>query len=270
MIPPGLAYPAAAGAGLLAGAINAVAGGGTLISFPVLQGLGLPAVRANITNIVALTPGYVSGTHAQRSDLAGQRRRLRSLVPVAAAGGLLGSILLVVVSAATFKRVVPFLILVACAALLGQNRLRAITNRNKSASTHATDTTAARSCSTHENDEPTARAVEKVSIFGCAVYGGFFGAGLGIMLLGVLGLFSDSGLIRANAVKQALSIVIGVIAAAFLAFSRHVEWTYAAIVAVASTLGGTLGGRFVSAVNPVVLRIGVVLLGCAVAVRYWV
>ncbi len=89
------------------------------------------------------------------------------------------------------------------------------------------------------------------------------------MLLAVLGLFSDAGLVRNNAVKQALSVVISVIAATFLAFTGHVEWTYAWIMAVTSTIGGAIGGRVVNFVNPAVLRVGVVLLGCAVAARYW-
>jgi uncharacterized protein len=265
-----LAYSLAAGAGLIAGAVNAVAGGGTIVSFPALQAIGLPSLRANITNIVALTPGYFSGTHAQRADLEGQHHRLRALALIAAAGGLLGSVLLVVVSAATFKRVVPFLILLACAALLAQNRLRTLTGRKHlsavghSSASPAAGTAAGRAASDHPG------LAERISIFGCSVYGGFFGAGLGIMLLGVLGLFSDAGLVRNNAVKQALSVVVNVIAATFLAFSGHVDWGYAGVMAGTSTVGGALGGRVVHLISPKVMRVGVVLLGCAVAIRYWV
>lgn len=111
--------------------MNAVAGGGSIVSFPALHAIGLSSVRANITNIVALTPDYFSGTHAQRADLEHERVRFRGLAPAAAAGGLLGSVLLIVVSAATFKQLVPFLILFACALLLAQNRLRSLMEKRR-------------------------------------------------------------------------------------------------------------------------------------------
>lgn len=267
-----VAYSVAAGAGLIAGAVNAVAGGGSIVSFPALHAIGLSSVRANITNIVALTPGYFSGTHAQRADLDHERVRLRALAPVAAAGGLLGSVLLIVVSAATFKLLVPFLILFACALLLAQNRLRSLMERRR-IRVEAVPVGSAPPTSAVTDDGPARDASpgwgQLVVVFTFSIYGGFFGAGLGIMLLAVLGVFSDAGLARNNAVKQALSVVISVIAATFLAFSGHVEWTYVAIMAVTSTIGGTIGGRVVNIIHPAVLRVGVVLLGCAVAARYW-
>jgi uncharacterized membrane protein YfcA len=255
---PALAVGVAALGGLLAGAVNAVAGGGTIISFPALQAIGVPSVRASITNIVALTPGYLAGAHAQRADLAGQHGRLRALAAVSAVGGLAGSILLVVVSAATFRTVVPYLILLACATLLAQDRLRRMVARAGSAAPP------------DEAAEHRPGAAELAAVLLCSVYGGFFGAGLGIMLLAVIGLFSDAGFVRSNALKQALSLIVNAIAALFLVFSGKVEWVYAVVMAATSTLGGALGGRYVQVIDPRVLRAGVVVLGCVVAIRYWV
>ena len=250
----GFHYAVAAGAGLIAGGVNAIAGGGTLISFPALQAIGLSSIDANVTNLVALSPAYLAGSYAQKADLEGQGRAIRQLSLVAGSGALVGSILLVEVAATTFKAVVPFLILLSCAALLLQGRLRAVLEARR----------AARTGPLRE------RPLEMVSLFVSSVYGGFFGAGLGIMLLAVLGLFSEDVWTRLNARKQVLSLIISVVASAFLAFSGHVMWTLAAVVAVAGVLGGFAGGRVVRMVNPTVLRVVVVVFGVAVAVHYWV
>ena len=253
-----LGYVLAGGAGCVAGAVNAVAGGGTLVSFPALQALGLAPVRANVTNIISLTPGYAAGTHAQRADLAGQGARTVQLGAFAAAGGLVGSVLLVLCPAPTFREVVPFLIVLSCGLLVVPDGLRApVRGREPSRETPA-----------RWRRHPS--ALLRVGVFVSSVYGGFFGAGLGIMLLAVLGLFSADSLPRLNAVKQALSFVIGVVASVFLAFSGHVAWTFVAVVVPTSMVGGMAGGRVVHLVSPRVLRAVVVALGLAVAVRYWV
>lgn len=252
-----LGYVLAGGAGCVAGAVNAVAGGGTLVSFPALQALGLPPLRANVTNIIALTPGYAAGTYAQRTDLAGRATTL-PLGVAAAAGGLVGSVLLVLTAAPEFRAVVPFLILFSCGLLVVQDRLRALLGRR--ASGRATPVASRR----------TRDATRHIGVFLASIYGGFFGAGLGIMLLAVLGMFSADSLPRLNALKQALSFVIGVVASAFLAFSGHVAWTFVAVIAPTSVLGGMAGGRVAHLVSPGLLRGAVVLVGLAVAVRYWV
>lgn len=250
----GLEYAFAAGAGLLAGGVNAIAGGGTLVSFPALQAVGLSSIDANVTNIVALTPGYLAGSYAQRSDLRGQARAARTLGVAAGLGGLVGSVLLVVVTGRAFSEVVPFLILLSCVMLLVQGRLRTLLEARRAAQAR-----------------PLGDGhVERVGVFCCGVYGGFFGAGLGIMLLAVLGLFTNDPLNRVNVLKQVLSLVISVLASAFLAFSGHVAWNLAAVVAAASLVGGFLGGRVAHRVNPTVLRVLVVLLGVAVAIHFWV
>ena len=202
----GLAHVAAGIAAVGAGVVNAVAGGGTLISFPVLTAIGVPAIRANATNTVSLCPGYIGGTLAQREDLAGLQRGLRPQLVAAVVGGLLGSVLLIVSSEAVFRNIVPFLILTACVLLALQDRLRSwLLSRRRPGGSHTT------------------LAVALVAI--TSIYGGYFGVGLGIMLMAVLGLVSDLPFNRLNAVKQLLSFVVNVSAAMFLVFSGKVEWT---------------------------------------------
>lgn len=244
-------------AGLASGAVNALAGGGTLITFPVLVGVGLSSIRANVTNLVALTPGYVAGTVAQRADLSGQGKTVRALLPVAAAGGLVGSVVLVVTSAGTFRTAVPYLILFACALLVGQDKIRSVVVRREAVL-----------ASDRRGDHPGVPML--VGVFLSAVYGGFFGAGLGIMLLAVLGLFSEERLVRLNAVKQVLSFVIGLVASIFLAARAHIAWGFVAVIAPTSVIGATAGGRLVRVISPNLLRVLVVLVGIGVAIGYWV
>jgi uncharacterized membrane protein YfcA len=256
----GLDYGIAAGAGVLAGGINAMAGGGSLISFPVLQWIGLPAINANVTNLVALTPGYVAGSHGQRHDLVGQGRRIRLLGIPAGVGAVTGSILLVTLAVHHFATVVPYLILLACGALVVQPQVRKRLERRRR------DAADPESVATSDAGGP----LEWGSVFVCCVYGGFFGAGLGIMLLAVLGFFSDDSLIRVNALKQVLSLVVSACAAVFLSFTGHVVWDLAAVVAAASLLGGFVGGRLVRLIDPTLLRALVVCYGVGVAIHYWV
>lgn len=241
------AHLACAAAAVGAGVVNAVAGGGTLITFPVMTALGVPSVRANATNTVAGCPGYIGGTWAQRSDLADLGHSVRAPLVVSAAGGLAGSILLVVSSEAMFRAIVPYLIITACVVLAVQVPLRAWLF--------------ARQRAEH-------RLVELSFIGAASVYGGYFGAGLGIMLIAVLGLFSDAPLTRVNALKQLLSIAINVSAAVFLSFSGKVQWSLVAVMAPMSLVGGHVGGRLVSVIKPTLLRVVVVIYGLVVAAVY--
>jgi len=245
-----IGHVAAGAAAIAAGVVNAIAGGGTLISFPVLTAIGVPTVRANATNTVSLCPGYIGGTYAQRQDLTGLGRSLRAQMIAAAVGGLAGSVLLITTSEAVFRQIVPFLILAACALLGLQDRMRAWL---KGRSPH-----------------PTHPAVEVASIGVAAVYGGYFGAGLGIMLVAVLGLLSDRPFIQLNAVKQLLSFIINTCAAAFLVFSGRVEWSLVLVMAPGALLGGNLGGRLARSIPAKRLRAFVILFGVAVAIAYLV
>jgi uncharacterized protein len=232
-----------------AGGINAVAGGGTLVSFPVLVGLGVPSVAANVTNTVALCPGYFGGAYAQRDAVVDHRPKLRRLLPMAASGGLIGSVLLVVTSESVFRTMVPFLILIACALLGFQDSIKRLVFSDRS------------------HQHPTASLPLMAAVFAAAIYGGYFGAGLGIMLLAVLGLLLDDALPRLNALKTVLSFVINVLAASFFVFSGKVEWGFAAVMAPASLVGGHLGGMVAGRLDAKVMRAVVVAFGVTVAVR---
>ncbi len=235
------------------GFVNAIAGGGTLITFPTLTAVGVTPVIANVTHTVALCPGYVGGTYAQRRDLDGQQKRMWMLLPTGILGGLTGALLLLSTSDAVFRKLIPWLILLAVVLLAFQDQLRnagmgRVTENNRA----------------HPN---AAWAIPP--IFFAAVYGGYFGAGLGVMMLAVLGFVLDDSLTRLNALKQSLSFVINVAAAAFFLFSGKVLWTAAAIMAAGALAGGVLGGRVASRIKPIILRWIVVFVGLAVAAVYF-
>ena len=244
----------AGGAGFAAGAVNALAGGGTLISFPILIALGLPAVSANVTNTVALSPGYLGGALAQRRGLAGQEHRVAKLVIAAAIGGLIGSILLLFTSDSTFKDLIPVLLLSATALLALQDRLRVMLRIGQPASGAAA--------------APVDPRWLVVPVALVSVYGGYFGAGLGIMLLAVLGIVLHERLDRLNALKQVLALSINATAAAFFLFSGRVYWIVALVMAITSLVGGSVGGRFAGSIKPTRLRAVVVCIGLAVAIVY--
>ena len=245
----GWAHLAAAAAAVGAGVVNAVAGGGTLISFPVLTAIGVPSVRANATNTVSLCPGYIGGTYAQRRDLSGVQHGLWPQLVAAVLGGLTGSVLLILSSEAAFRSIVPYLILAGCFLLSVQDRLRGwLLSRGRSHDSHA--------------------LLEVSAIAVASIYGGYFGAGLGIMLMAVLGVFSELAFNRLNALKQLLSFLVNVSAALFLVFSGKVLWTMVAVMAPASLVGGHLGGTVASSLPPRKLRFAVIGFGVIVAVVY--
>ncbi len=235
-----------------AGMANALAGGGTLISFPTLVALGVPEVAANVTNTVALCPGYIGGAFAQKKDLAGQKTRLLALVPAAIIGGLVGGVLLLYISAQVFHVLVPFLILLAAILLAIQDRIR---DWIRGHTGH--DGTDSRGCRTAA--VPTGLA---------AVYGGYFGPGLSVIYLAVLGLFFDDTLTRLNALKQCLSLATNVAAAVFFLFSGLIVWPLAAVMAAGALLGGAVGGHIATRIDPARLKWLVVAIGVVVGLYY--
>jgi uncharacterized membrane protein YfcA len=237
-------------AAVAAGAVNALAGGGTLITFPVLLGVGLPAVAANVTNTVALCPGYLGATLAQARDLRGQRRRMWLVLPAAATGGLAGGVLLLVSGERAFRALVPFLILLASALLAVQGPVRAWLARRGGRTATADGGWVA------------------LGVAFAAVYGGYFGAGLSVIVLAVLGLFLDDSLTRLNALKQAVSLTVNVAAALLFVFSGKVEWTVALVMAAGALVGGALGGRLAGRIRPEALRWTVVGIGVVVGGLY--
>lgn len=239
-------------AALAAGFVNAIAGGGTLITFPVLVALGLPPVAANVTNTVALLPGYLGGTIAQREDMRSQSLRLVYLLPVAALGGLAGALLLIASGDRLFSSIVPWLILAASLLLALQPALRAILVRRASEAGRT---------SVHP-------AWSVVPLVFASVYGGYFGAGLSVIVLAALGLGSDESLTRLNALKQGFAFAVNLAAAIFFAFSGRARWAEVAVMATAALAGGWLGGRFAGRLEPTVLRWTVVGIGLVVALVY--
>ncbi len=241
-----------AGAGLAGGAVNALAGGGTLITFPVLTAVGLPPVAASITNTVALSPGYLGATLAQRQDLRGQAARLRWLMPAGALGGIVGGLLLLNTTDRVFRELVPVLILLAAGLLALQDRLRAWLLRRVAQSGRA---------GIHN-------VWAVLPVFAASIYGGYFGAGLSVIVLAVLGLVLEDSLTRLNGLKQAIAFSVNITAAIFFLFSGQVVWPAAIAMAVGALLGGSLGGRLAGRVKPAALRRIVVIIGLIVGVVY--
>ncbi|MCK6566480.1 MAG: sulfite exporter TauE/SafE family protein [Anaerolineales bacterium] len=243
----------AALAALAAGAINALAGGGTLITFPVLTFLGVPAVSANITNTVALCPGYFGGILAQANDLKDQKKRLWLLMPASVIGGVLGGFLLLRTGEKLFTDLVPYLILLACLLLAIQDPVRAWLTRRMT-----------------EGHGPKLEALTWLPVSFASIYGGYFGAGLSVIVLSALGLTLEDSLTRLNALKQAAAFAVNAAAATYFLFSGHVLWTVALIMAVGALLGGWLGGKLAGKIKPSTLRWTVVTIGVVVAVVYFV
>jgi uncharacterized protein len=240
-------------AGTAAGLVNAIAGGGTLISFPAMTAIGMPAVAANVTNTVALWPGMVGGVMAQRRDFAGQGRRLALTLPIGALGGVAGGVLLIHTGEHAFRVVVPYLILLAAGLLALQDRLRAWLVRHPS-----------------HHDRPPSPLRLAVPVGAGAIYGGYFGAGLGVILLAVLGLVLDESLTRLNALKQAIALAANLAAAIFFLFSGQVVWSIALVMAAGALAGGSIGGRLAGRVKPATLRLIIVTLAVIVATVYLV
>jgi uncharacterized membrane protein YfcA len=238
-------------AAVAAGAVNALAGGGTLITFPTLTALGLPAVAANVTNTIAMAPGHLGATLAQKRDLAGQRARVRRLVPAALLGGLVGGVLLLFTSERVFRQLVPFLILLASALLAVQEPVRAWLLRRLGTHAHAS----------HE-------AWAALPVFAASIYGGYFGAGLSVIVLAALGLLVDDSLTRLNATKQAIGFAANTAAALLFLFSGQVHWPSGLVMAVGAIAGGALGGRLAGRVRPATLRLVVVTVGIVVGLVY--
>lgn len=232
-----------------AGAINAIAGGGSLVSFPVLVATGMPALIANVTNTVALCPGYLGATFAQRRELAGQGGRALRLVPLAIAGSLAGTWILLHTSEQSFEIVVPFLLVFAAGLLAAQGPLRAYLGRRSSAA------------------HSVAFAMLPVGL--AAIYGAYFGAGLGVIIIATLAVTIDDSLVRTNALKQLLSLVINVCAAIVYIADGRIDWSVAAVVAVGALVGGVVGGKIASRVPERVLRGAVIAIALAVAAVYF-
>jgi uncharacterized membrane protein YfcA len=236
-------------AAFVAGAINAVAGGGSLISFPALVAAGYPAKTANVTNSVALWPGYLSGSWGYRGELRLQRSRIVALTIPSVLGALAGSVILLSTPQSAFDVIVPFLILFACIVMAFQERLARFADHRGLASRGYDHIPA----SLH------------VSIFALAVYGAYFGAGLGILTLAFLGIFLPDDIQRSNALKGLLSALINFVAVVYFAAFGPVEWAPAAAMAVGALAGGYLGVGVARRLGRERLRFAVIGYGLLVA-----
>lgn len=239
-------------ASMAAGFINAVAGGGTLVTFPALLAMGLAPVTANVTNTVALTPGYFGGIWAQRKDFAKQKRRLFLILPLGILGGIAGGLILLNTGEKAFNGIVPWLILLACLLLAIQVPLK---NRMQ-----------ARSGLRHSTLIRKTGAAALLLL--AAIYGGYFGAGVSVIVIAILGLIFDDPLTSLNVLKQAISFSINISATLYFIFSGKVEWTFALVMIPGSIAGGLLGGTFAGRIRPGVLRWIVVIIGIIVAIYY--
>ena len=238
---------AIAAAGLAAGTVNTVVGSGTLITFPVLLAFGYAPVSANVANTIGLVPGSVSGSIGYRRELAGQRERVLRLGAASVLGGVTGAILLLVLPAATFKAVVPVFIALAVALTVLQPRLNRLAARESPRAQHC-------------------RRLAPLTVYITGVYGGYFGAGQGILLLAIFGVLLPQNLQRSNALKNVLAGVVNAVAGVYFVLAAHVEWAPAAIIAVTSVLGAQLGARYGRRLHPDVLRALIVLVGVAAIV----
>jgi uncharacterized membrane protein YfcA len=247
-----------AGAGLLAGAVNAVAGGGTLISFPALLAAGLPAVSANTTSSMGLLAGYVGGSVGYRRELTGQGPRIRALAVVSVLGGILGAVLLLVTPEDAFRSLVPYLVLLSCALLAAQPRLSAYVKRRRE-----------RAGPPDADAEVPRHDISPLVLVGvglASVYGSYFGAGLGVLLLAVLGVLLQDGLQRLNALKGLLSLMVNLVGVLIFAVTGTVDWAFAAILAVSALAGGYFGVGIARRIPAPALRAAVVVFGTIVAV----
>jgi uncharacterized protein len=235
-------------AGLAAGTINTIVGSGSLISFPTLLAVGYSPVVANVTNTVGLVPGSLSGAIGYRRELEGQRPRLAALSAAAMAGGLTGGILLLALPGSVFRSVVPVLILVACALVLAQPRLSQWLAKRR---------TEAR---------PHGGAGLFGSVYLTGVYGGYFGAAQGVILIALLAIFIDDDLQRLNAAKNVLAALVNGVAAVLFVVAAHVAWGAAGLLAVGAVIGGQLGAKVGRQLRPELLRGIIVLVGVAAAI----
>jgi uncharacterized protein len=236
-------------AGMAAGTINTVVGSGTLITFPVLLAFGYAPVTANVSNTIGLVPGSVSGAIGYRRELSGQHGRVLRFGAASVAGGVTGAVLLLVLPASAFKAVVPGFIALAIVLTVAQPRLNGRLAGHVAAG---------------------ARGVTlllPLAIYITGVYGGYFGAGQGILLLAILGATLPQSLQDSNALKNVLAGLVNGVAGVYFVFAAHVEWAPAAIIAGSSILGGQLGARYGRRLPSDALRVLIVIVGLAAIVR---
>ena len=235
-------------AGMLAGTINTVVGSGTLITFPTLLLFGYPAVVANVTNTVGLVPGGLAGIHGYRAELRGHGATLRRLAPMSFVGAVIGALLLLVLPPAAFAAIVPVLILLGLVLVVFQPRISAWVARRHDAAGGLP-----------ENGAWWVRP----AVLLAGVYGGYFGAAQGVLLMAILGIGVDEPLQRLNAVKNVLAAVVNGVAGTLFIVVADVDWRIVGLIGVGAVVGGQLGATVGRRLPATVLRVVIVVVGVA-------
>ncbi|NUW33612.1 sulfite exporter TauE/SafE family protein [Nonomuraea sp. SMC257] len=236
-------------AGVAAGAINAVVGSGSLITFPTLVAVGVDPVVANVSNNIGLVPGSFTAAYGYREELKGQRERLLRLAPASCLGSLIGGILLLFLDRGVFQVVVPVLIALACVLVVIQPKLNGWLAARR------------------EHPHPHGGIALWLGVFAAGVYGGYFGAAQGVLLIGLLGSFLDDGIQRVNAAKNVLSLVVNATAAVLFLFIAPIDWWAVLAVALGATAGGFLGARIGRRIPAPVLRGIIVAVGIVAIIK---
>jgi uncharacterized membrane protein YfcA len=235
-------------AGMAAGTVNAIVGSGTLITFPMLLAVGYSPVVANVSNTVGLAPGSISAAQGYRAELVGQGRRLKVLGLASLAGGVTGGVLLLTLPEGAFRAIVPVLIALSCVLVVVQPWLT-------------------RRLSTAQRRQEHGGVALFVGVFLAGVYGGYFGAAQGVLLIALLGLFLDEHLQRVNAAKNVLAAIVNTVAAVLFVLVSDVAWMAVVLIAVGSVIGAQIGARVGRRTRPGILRGLIVVVGIAAIVQ---
>lgn len=237
--------------GMFAGMVNTIVGSGSLLTFPTLLALGYPAVLANVSNTVGLISGSVSGAIGYRRELSGQLRRILSLLPVVLVGTVIGATLLLALPGSAFRHVVPILILIAVVLVLIQPRVaKRRADRGQVA----------------EHPGP----LLQVGTFLTSIYGGYFGAAQGVVLLGLFGITLDDHVQRLNAAKNVVAATINAVGAVFFIATTDIAWKVAGLLFVGSSVGGQIGAVVGRRLPPQVLRATIAIVGTGVAIKLFI
>ncbi|MGV9316217.1 sulfite exporter TauE/SafE family protein [Streptomyces sp. NPDC003691] len=240
-------------AGIGAGTINTIVGSGTLITFPVLLGVGLPPVTATVSNGLGLVAGSISGSIGYRAELKGQRDRVLKVCAVAAVGGITGAALLITLPSTAFETIVPVLVAFALVLVILQPRIsRAVQRRHEKNGTTA---------------HPDGGPLLTTGLLLSSIYGGYFTAAQGILYMALMGMLIDDTIQRLNAVKNVMAVVVNGVAAIFFLFVADFDWTAVALIAIGSTIGGQLGATVGRRLPPGVLRAVIVAVGTVALVQ---
>jgi uncharacterized membrane protein YfcA len=244
-------------AGVAAGTINTIVGSGSLITFPTLLAFGYPPVGANISNNIGMVFGGVSGTWGYRAELAGQGRRIRLLAPASLLGSVTGALLLLRLPASAFKAIVPVLIVIALVLVIVQPRMQPALARRRERQL------------TEGSASAGQRLVTVLGVYATGVYGGYFGAAQGVLLVGWLGTMLPESLQRVNALKNLLALIANSVAAVvFMVVAWHrISWGAVLLLALGATLGGVIGSKVGRRLPPTVLRVVIVVVGLAAIVK---